>query len=446
MKRHKLLRAMATAGIMSVAAAAIIRPSTFGMPARVASQASAAALAAVRQWLHGAPTHLTTTQLVWAAALAWLLFVLSLVLLARSRPAESWAQAPRLDMSNAATLPDVGRRPQGQVTEAMPHAVAPPLPIRPAPGDELVEYQELTNQAPRGQTTGALAVVPVAPDPVVEQRVEPAEQATRPIGTSDGSAVSQRRGHLLALAGSSLAREGLFRYGLFILAEDTGIARTGGKASRRMVEVIAEQMAPWLASDRTLGSMQFAALLKMAVLRARIDLRQLSIRTATGLGAVVAGVMVIGDVAYVVNAGDCRAYVFRPGEGLVQITTNHAATPRLAENELPESESLRVDPRRDQICPCAEDDQVAAGADMFEVYVHPDDLVLLCSPRLWRALRKPQIEAILRTAPDSRSAAELLAREGKARSGEQDLSVLVVRPLEDAMAEFGMAASSGYVP
>jgi serine/threonine protein phosphatase PrpC len=439
MKRHKLLWAVATAGILTVVAGAIVVLALFGPSNPIATKASAA-LAAVRQWLHGAATRVTTTQLVEAAALAWLVFLLALILLARSKPSKP--PAPHVEVSGANTIPNVTQRHQAQMTEAMPREIAPPLPIRSMPGNEPADYQESARRARRTHSTSSLAEATAASNLAPEQRIELGEQIAHTALKSAGCAVDQSRGHVVALTGVSLARERALRYGLFIVAEDAGIAGTNGNASRRVIAGIAEEIIPSLARAPTLGSEQCATLLKLAVIQAMIDLRQQSIRTATHLEAVVAGVLVVGSVAHVVNIGDCRTYVFRPGGGLLPITPDHLAASYMMENELLEAEPFDTHALRDQIYPHREYNQTAGDVDTLEVTAYPGDLLLLGSSGLSEALPEPQIEAILRAAPDSRSAADLLACERTRQTGEHDFNVIVVRPLGDGMAEFGIATST----
>lgn len=97
MKRHKRLRAVVVAGLVSVVVGAAIGPAASRTPAGMASKASAT-LAALRVWLHAAATHVTTTQLIEAAAIAWLVFIASLILLARSRPSQP--HTPPVDASS----------------------------------------------------------------------------------------------------------------------------------------------------------------------------------------------------------------------------------------------------------------------------------------------------------------------------------------------------------
>jgi serine/threonine protein phosphatase PrpC len=238
----------------------------------------------------------------------------------------------------------------------------------------------------------------------------------------------------------SLSREQRWPYGLFAVAEDTGTPPTG-RASERTVEVIAEQVAPVLAYSPIPGSSQRSALLKMAVMRASLDLRQQGIRTAVDLEAAVTGILVVSDIIHVINVGDCRAYVFRPSAGLLQVASDHLLMSRLVACGLLEPKAIDLHVPGSQISHRVGGSEAGSEVDTLGIRVHGDDVLLLCSSGLWQALRLSDIEAILRATADPRRAATTLAYEAANRAGQDDLRVIVVRPLGEEMPGFGIAAA-----
>src|SRR5262249_2261403 len=237
------------------------------------------------------------------AGLAWIVFVLALVLLARSSRNESLAEAPpaheapgnepQLGPANTAAVTELAAPYRAQLTESMPESRLSPLLEDLVPRLEPKEHLETHGAAPRGSFTSGGAVAPSAPDLLYKHRSVPVEQPTGAQGTSSSGTPRQNLGHVLALTGISLTNERLIPYGLFIIAEAVGSPRSG-KASRRAVELIAEQIAPLLANDQALESEQLATLLQLAITRASLDLRKQCIRTATDLTVAVTGVMVLG--------------------------------------------------------------------------------------------------------------------------------------------------------
>ncbi|HZC77342.1 MAG TPA: hypothetical protein VE258_06305, partial [Ktedonobacterales bacterium] len=310
MNRHIGLRAVVTAGIVLPVAVAIFRPSTSGTSARLA-----AAVQGIWHWLRNTATHLTTAQLVEAAALAWLVFVLSLVLLARYRPPErkkresQFAGSPAAFVPDTASVPDITQPIQLPDARTEPEEFVPPLPTRHVVDHDAVEslgveslgQEEAIPEAPRPCSPGGTAAVLAIPDRPAASESELHEQPAQPGRARNGWAARPTRRHLLALSGVSLAQERSLPYGLFIVAEERGLAPSDDNTSRRVVEVIAEQVAPALARDPTLDATRVAVLLKLAVLRADIDARHRDSRGEPDVHGMVTAILVVGNVVHIVN-------------------------------------------------------------------------------------------------------------------------------------------------
>jgi serine/threonine protein phosphatase PrpC len=450
MKRHIGLRAVVTAGIALLVTVAIFRPSTSGTSARLAT-----AVQGLWHWLRDTVAHLTTAQLVEAAALAWLVFVLSLVLLARYRQPERKKQEPQFLGSSdevapdAAAVPDITQPIQMPDTRTVSDEFVPPLPMRHVmrhvvdhDAVESLGQEEALPEAPRPRSPGGTAAVLALPDSPAAPESELQEQPAHPERASNRLAARQTRRHLLALSGVSLAQERSLPYGLFIVAEERGRAPSDGNTSQRVVEVVAEQIAPALARDPTLDAARVAVLLKLAVLRADIDARQRDSRGEADVHGMITAILVVGDVVHIVNQGECRGIcVYRPREGLLRIVADQAATSRLTEGGPRQVKVLSAHAAHEKITFDVGDGPEASDLITFEVQLQPDDLLLLGSPALWHGLRRTQIEGVLGGATDSRSAAEMLAHTARSEEVDQDVSVIVVHPLGDWMPAFGIAAA-----
>jgi serine/threonine protein phosphatase PrpC len=481
MKRHRGLQTLAIAGVLIGVVVYLVHPSLPDLLAALASSVTTL-LAPLWDWAVQQAFHVTMAQLVIGAGVAWFVFVLALVLLARSGrsdpqptqlseplPNSTSEPPPNADRSTPYRAPMPTSAPY-PTPFAAPRARVPPLPGRsPPPAGDPLGYLEYGDDTPLGNgsnTPAAAAAVSIPSvdqglsqgfdnpldqtlDYGLEQGLEHGAQASHGSEARQGRhdvGLRPSRGHVLALTGVSVSGGRPLPYGVFIVAEDAASAYDDNRASQRTIEVLAEQLAPCLANVQAIGAEHLAALLKLATIRASIDLLQLGMRTATDLRAKVTGALIVGEVVYVVNAGDCRTYVYQRGAGLRQVTTDHSVVSCLVETELLQPEALYTHPRRDRVYRSVGDHQGGVEVETIEFGVHAGDLLLLCSPGLWQALRQPQIEAILRAEIDPRSAAQTLAREGASRAGTDDFSVIVVRPLGQWVPAFGIPASQPALP
>jgi serine/threonine protein phosphatase PrpC len=431
--KHKLW-AVALASLAIVVVGAVVRPPALESLAQLAPQPNAAL--AVQQWIQQVTTHLTTTSFVVCAGVAWCIFVLALILLARSKRDMPREQKPQRESTKAATNADAAPTNIAQMPERSGSHDAPVTSL--GAGDEV-----LTPAPTSSPTVTPVTVTPVASDPAVEQRARSESQPVHESGMSDAPRIQPNRGHVLALTGLSLSADGrLLPYGIFVVAEDVETAHGGSQASQRAVEIIAEQVVPSLATQPVPQTKQLTALLNAAIMRVGMEIGCRGSCSTMGLATAIAGVVVHGDMAHVVNVGDCRTYLFRPRTGLVQITSDQGATSDVVEvgPPLKERGSMHAYPPRDEVFRHVRSDTLSTLWDTFEVSVHADDLLLLCSPGLWKALRQQELETILRANIEPPSTAEILAYEGASRAREESMHIIVVRLPRDRMPGFGIPA------
>jgi serine/threonine protein phosphatase PrpC len=217
--------------------------------------------------------------------------------------------------------------------------------------------------------------------------------------------------------------------GLFVVADGMGGRAYGPEASGLTTSLIADYVVPRLATDWSVGSTAFTRVLKEAVANANVGLLGENRVRHIAMGATVTVALLVGDTAYVANVGNGRLYVYNPRYGLRQVTTDHLIVSALAAVGLLPPEALYTHPRRNQLyrslgarCDCQ--------VDTFQVPLRPEDRLLLCTDGLWGMVRDAQLEAVLCTSSDARVATDRLVRAANDNGGHDNISVIVVRMLD----------------
>lgn len=208
--------------------------------------------------------------------------------------------------------------------------------------------------------------------------------------------------------------------GLWVVADGMGGHQNGALASRLIVEYLAEPSA---------GDLQQ----RLAELRKRLhglnrrlgqELTVTAERPDTLIGSTVVALLIDGDRAACVWAGDSRCYLWR-GSRLYQLSRDHSLLQQLIdEQQLSPTEAARH--------PAAHALTRAIGAseelklEILELDILPGDVFLLCSDGLYQGLSADELSAALNLPAPQLTLNRLFQQvlDGPARD---NLSAVVIR-------------------
>jgi serine/threonine protein phosphatase PrpC len=219
--------------------------------------------------------------------------------------------------------------------------------------------------------------------------------------------------------------EGALPLGLFVVADGMGGHANGEQASQLVVQTMRETILPTLRSTEA-DEMVCADMLHLGVQRANAVLYERNQQQYAMMGTTLTAALVFGTRMYVVSVGDSRTYLYRPSQGLTQITRDHSIVAELVALGAITPDDIYTHPKRNEVTRCL-GDQVEVAIDTFIVSLQRGDLILLCSDGLWEMVRDPDMEHIIAPAPrDVEHLAALLIRAALNRGGDDNVSVILV--------------------
>ncbi len=378
--------------------------------------------------------------------------VVALIVLRRRRARMPAYMPAPLDEAGLDLLPrgSMYEIPTIETPQAMP-AVRPPQQSRSRPHSRPRADQPDIEDVPTGLlpavpparpatgTPGARYTMPIPPDFGGEPRApSQSRKNTSLMSYAAGlthpgirRANDPNQDNMLALHGVRLAGSRPQPYGLFIVADGMGGHLNGQEASRLTIEIITRIVMQTLNTSQPIDGSALGGVLREGVQQANNELRRRNINERADMGTTITAALIVDDQAVVVNVGDSRTYLMSPEAGLRQITTDHSVVASLVSAGVIRPEEIYTHPRRNQIYRSLGGEEEQVEIDVFSVQLQAGDKILLCSDGLWEMVRDPQIEHILRATADPQQAAQLLVREANTNGGEDNISALVVRLLDD---------------
>lgn len=227
--------------------------------------------------------------------------------------------------------------------------------------------------------------------------------------------------------------------GLFIVADGMGGHEGGEVASKLAVQRIADQLIKRVLLPRFTGKFQgqanaVQAHLRKAIIDANKEVYDLAQKHANDMGCTLTMAMIVDGMAYIANAGDSRTYIHRQGH-LRQITTDHSLVASLVTAGVIQPEEIYTHPERNVIYRSI-GTKAAVDVDVFAEPLQAGDTLLVCCDGLWEAIRDDGIQDVLLTYPDPQAACVELVRRANLAGGEDNISVIVVKAHEVAVAAF----------
>ncbi len=203
---------------------------------------------------------------------------------------------------------------------------------------------------------------------------------------------------------------------LYVVADGMGGEGRGQIVSRYAAQKVAHEY--FNNSEPDLGLR-----LRDAVLAANADLFAYARQRPelVKVGASLVAAVVRGEQAHIASVGDSRAYLIREG-AVHRITHDHTLVQQLVDEGAISPEEAREHPRRDVVLRTLGMEETVA-VDVFDLRLRPDDVLVLGSKGLFRALEDDEIAQIAaHTAP--RTAAETLIRRAAEKGGKENVTVV----------------------
>ena len=225
---------------------------------------------------------------------------------------------------------------------------------------------------------------------------------------------------------------------LFVVADGMGGHAGGDVASAIATKRISETDQLYTSPNDA----EFA--LKSALLSANSLLAETVFEHSelTGMGTTVSSILRVGDKVVIAHIGDSRVYLVRDGV-MEQVTSDHTFVQRLVDSGRITADEAAVHPRRSVLMRVLGDVDASPEIDTSVHDTRPGDRWLLCSDGLSSYVPEEKIQAVLKTVPSAREAADRLVKESLDQGAPDNVTVVIIDVDEAVDASFEAPTTVG---
>ncbi len=211
---------------------------------------------------------------------------------------------------------------------------------------------------------------------------------------------------------------------LFAVCDGMGGAAAGEVASQMAVDVVYSEL---LDLDPGLEPQEFAQIIDRAIQTANYKIHEYSKkdRSKKGMGTTISAAAVYGNILFLAQVGDSRAYILRGGK-LTQVTKDQSLLQRLIQEGAISPEHAQNFVGKNVILQAlGPSPQVLVDLKFIEL--EEGDTLLLCSDGLHGPVPDEELERILKSSQDIPLVCKKLINEANARGGPDNITAIVAR-------------------
>lgn len=227
--------------------------------------------------------------------------------------------------------------------------------------------------------------------------------------------------------------------GLVVLADGMGGYQAGEVASKMAVTIIMEQLSLFLKTSSRSNKHhanhhyhEATVFLEQAILKANQAIYEMAEQHIyyQGMGTTVVAVLFHNNFISIAHVGDSRLYRLRDHK-FCQLTKDHSVSQDFIDCGIYTLEQARHSPIKHLITRALGLSE-KVEVEIQEKSILAQDIYLLCSDGLNDMLEDDNIHTILSTTPTLEQAAQFLINAANAQGGEDNISLILARPLHVA--------------